>query len=250
MLSFRNTTLFFVLVFSLILILWALQVLPLYFAGFAMAIYMVFIILGVVFIQWNFYVESIIRLPNKKQVLLSFDDGPDPEITPLILDILEEYHAKAIFFVIGKQAEQSPLLMKEINRRGHLIGNHSYGHSNFFDIFSVERMITEVEKTNEIITKTIETKVSFFRPPFGVTNPRIAKMLKKTGMKSVAWSFRSYDGGGRSKDLIINKLKNEIRGGEILLFHDNRIQTPEVLKEALPWLSERFELKNEFLKQL
>ena len=248
MLNFKNTTLLFALVFLIILILWTLQMIPFYFGWFALAIYMLIIVLGVVFIQWNFYVKSIKRLPNKKQVLLSFDDGPDPVLTPLILDILDDYQAKAIFFVIGEQAEKSPLLLKEIKRRGHIIGNHSYSHSNFFDFFSVKSMIAEVEKTNEIITKTIETKVSYFRPPFGVTNPRIAKMLNKTGMKSVAWSFRSYDGGGRSKDKIIKKMKNKMRGGDILLFHDNRNQTPDILKEALPWLVERFELKNDFLK--
>jgi peptidoglycan/xylan/chitin deacetylase (PgdA/CDA1 family) len=162
----------------------------------------------------------------------------------MILELLERYQTKAVFFMIGKQVEENTDLVKEIHQKGHEIGNHSFYHSNRFSVFSVNKMLGEVEETNELIERTIGEKPVYFRPPFGVTNPRIHRLIKRSGMKSVAWSFRSFDGGKKSKESIIKSIKNKIKGGEILLFHDNRKQTVEILEEVLPWLHQNYNLNS------
>lgn len=210
----------------------------------AFVIYLMVLVSGSVFIRLNFYTQSICRIIDKKNILLTFDDGPDEINTPKILDLLDQFQVKAVFFLIGRQVEQWPELVKEIHKRGHLIGNHSYSHSNRFPIFSTIKMLGEIEETNDLIHRITGEKPIFFRPPFGVTNPHISRLIKRSGMKSVAWSFRSYDGGNRVKEKIVENVKRRIKGGEILLFHDNRTQTVEILREVLPWLDKNFNLNS------
>lgn len=242
MLGFRNTSILFIIVFVLLLTLIIINGISFVYLLFPIILYLIILFIGVTNITFDFYLPSIKKLKDNQQVLLSFDDGPDSMYTPLILDLLDQYQAKAMFFVIGKHVEKSKLLLKEIHDRGHIIGNHSWSHSNYFSIFRMDRMIKEVKQSNDMIEEIIKEKPIYFRPPFGITNPRIAKLVRKTGMKSVSWSFRSYDGANRPNEKIFSLLKKEIKGGEILLFHDNRAATYELLKEVIPWLKERFDL--------
>lgn len=244
LLNYRNTNILFSIVFAILIALAAVSFISYYYVIIPLAIYLFIIVLGVANIRLNFFLPSIQRLKDKNQVLLTFDDGPHPVYTPLILDLLDQYQAKAIFFVIGEHAEKSPLLLEEIKSRGHIIACHTWSHAHLFDIFSVKKMVAEVEKTNQLIEQIIGEKPQLFRPPFGITNPRIAKLIKKTGMKSVSWSFRSFDGGKRKNEYILKAIEKEIKGGEILLFHDNRLRTIELLQQVLPWLSERFDLNS------
>lgn len=244
LLNYRNINILFFIVFAILVALAAASFTSYYYLIIPIVIYLFIIVLGVVNIRLNFFLTSTQRLKENNQVLLTFDDGPHPVYTPLILDLLDQYQAKAIFFVIGEHAEKSPLLLAEIKSRGHIIACHTWSHAHLFDIFSVKKMVAEVEKTNQLIEQlTGETPV-YFRPPFGITNPRIAKLIKKTGMKSVSWSYRSFDGSNRKNEVILKSIKNKIKGGEILLFHDNRLRTIELLQQALPWLSERFDLNS------
>lgn len=242
LLNYRNTNILFSVVFAIFITLAATGFISYYYLSIPILIYLVILVWGVVDIRLNFFLPSIQRFKDKNQVLLTFDDGPHPIYTPLVLDLLDQYQAKAIFFVIGKQVEESPLLIEEIRSRGHIVGCHTWSHHHLFDIFSVKKMIVEVEKTNQLLEEIIGEKPQFFRPPFGITNPRISKLVKKTGMKTVSWSFRSFDGGNRKNEDIIKALKKDVKGGEILLFHDNRMPTIALLQQALPWLDERFDL--------
>lgn len=243
MLSYRNINILFIAIILLLLILAGAQVISIYIMIIPCILYLLALTYGVLNIRADFYFKSIQTLKDKNQLLLSFDDGPDPIYTPLVLDLLDQYDAKAIFFVIGEHAEKRPLLLQEIKARGHRIGNHSWSHHPYFDFFSVNKMLEEVKKANDLIEKITGEQPVFFRPPFGITNPRIAKLLLKSGMKSVLWSYRSYDTKSRSNDRIIAEIKKEIKGGEILLFHDTIPRTIEVLKEILPWLKEKYILK-------
>lgn len=244
MLKYNNINILFILIvlifstfiYANVFLWWSILI--------VIAIYLLVLILGSVFIQLNIYTQSICKIEDKENILLTFDDGPDEINTPKTLDLLDQFQAKAVFFLIGQQVEQYPELVKEIHERGHLIGNHSYSHSNRFPIFSTNKMLGEIEETNDLIKRAIGEEPIFFRPPFGVTNPRINRLIKRSGMKSVGWSFRSYDGGNRPKEKIIESVKNKVRGGEILLFHDNRAETIEILKEVLPWLDENFDLSS------
>ncbi len=96
-------------------------------------------------------------------------------------------------------------------------------------------MIIEIEKTNDLIEKTIGKKPTLFRPPFGVTNPLLAKAIKTTGVISLGWSLRSWDTNGKI-DKVVSRLKRKVQAGDIILFHDNRENTPEILSRFLPYL--------------
>lgn len=242
MLNFRNINLVFVIVLILFAVLIGLKVLALYLIGIPIILYLSILYFGVINIHWNFFAKSINGLEDSKRLLLTFDDGPHPKFTPQILDLLDQYQIKAIFFVIGKNAEKYPKLLKEIGDRGHLIGNHSYSHASTFDIFSVNKMKDDVEKANQLIKSITNKKPVYFRPPFGITNPRINKLIKQTRMTSVGWSFRSYDTTKRSNEQIIQQMKKNIKGGEILLFHDSMERSIKLLETSLPWMVEQFEL--------
>jgi len=237
MLNFKNISLLFILSELILFLLLYFQLINPIFILLTALIYLLFLIFGSVYIKRNFYLKSISKLKNNKAILLSFDDGPDPEITPKILKVLETYNRKAIFFLIGEKAEKFPTLVKELLAKGHSIGNHSYTHGKYFDLQSSTKMAEEIKKTTKILEDISGDSVPYFRPPYGVTNPILNSALKKTNLISVAWSFRSFDTGKRNAEAIAQRVKKEIKGGEILLFHDNREKSLEILKLVMPFLS-------------
>ncbi len=204
--------------------------------------------MGAIKIHWNFYLKSFNRLSKPNRLLLSFDDGPHEVYTLKILELLDKYNIKAFFFVIGKNAENQAEILKKTVSKGHIIGNHSYSHSNYFDFFSTKKMEEDVKETNHILEKIIGYEPKYFRPPFGITNPRIKKMIKITGMKSVGWSFRSFDTTSKTNEEIIKRMKSSIKGGEILLFHDTMERTYDILVEVLPWLTKEYDLQSNLLE--
>lgn len=242
MLKYNNINILFIFIVLIFVALIFTSAIPWWSLLIVLFLYMIILVLGSVFIHLNFYTQSITKLDDPNSILLTFDDGPDEKNTLKVLDLLDKYQAKAAFFLIGKQVEKYPEIVKEIYGRGHIIGNHSYSHSHWFDVFSVNRMLGEVIETNDLIERTIGENPLFFRPPFGVTNPRINSLINRSGMKSVAWSFRSLDGGSRPAEKIIENVKHKIKGGDILLFHDNRDKTLKILEVILPWLKERYQL--------
>ena len=203
------------------------------------AFYVSLIVMGSSSIRFNFYLKSLKRGNTSKKIIsLSFDDGPDIVVTPHILKLLENYNIPASFFCIGEKIEKNPDLLKEIYSKGHIIGNHSYSHSKIFDLRSTKNMIKEIENTNEIIKKTIGKETLLFRPPFGVTNPLLAKAIKRTGVISVGWSLRSWDTNGKVNQ-VVNRLKRKVHPGDVILFHDNRANTVEILSKFLPYLIDK-----------
>jgi len=203
-----------------------------------LAFYVSLLVSGSTSIRFNFYLYSLKRgNTNKKIISLSFDDGPDPVITPLILSVLENHNMPASFFCVGEKIEKNPELVKKAFQKGHIIGNHSYSHSKIFDLRSTKNMVKEIERTSDLIEKTIGEKPLLFRPPFGVTNPLLAKAIKRTGVTSVGWSLRSWDTNGKV-DTVVERLKRKIHPGEVILLHDNRANTVEILNRFLPYLIE------------
>jgi len=244
MINFRNINLVFVIVLILFVSLIGLSLISWWWLIIPIFLYLMILYFGVTLIHWNFFTKSICNLSDNKRILLTFDDGPHPEYTPQILDILEIYQIKAIFFVIAKNAELYPELLKEISDRGHLIGNHSYSHAASFDVFSTKNMVFDIEKANDTIEGICNMRPKYFRPPYGITNPRIHKLIKISGMISVGWSFRSYDTTKRTNGQIIKQMKREISGGEIILFHDSMERTPHLLESCLVWLKENYNLNS------
>ncbi len=188
--------------------------------GLLTFLFMGTIALGSFHIGLNFFLPSVNHIKTEKKVIaLTFDDGPSPS-TLAVLEVLAHYGAKATFFCIGAQIEKHPEILLKIHDQGHLIGNHSFSHVNTFPIFSVKKMVAEIERTNEQIQQLTGIKPEFFRPPFGVTTPRIAKALLATHMKSVGWNRRSLDTVLDDPQKILQRTAEKLQAGDIVLFHD------------------------------
>ena len=166
----------------------------------------------------------------------------EPNNLNKVLDVLLKYNVKATFFCIGNQIEKEPEILKRIISEGHIVGNHSYSHSNFFGIFSTQKVIDELHKTREIILNITGKNTLYFRPPFGVTNPRISRAIKATNYKAIGWNIRSLDTVIKSEEEIFKRVKNKIKPGGIILFHDTSLKTVSVLERLLLFLQEEYEI--------
>ncbi|TDE10279.1 polysaccharide deacetylase family protein [Dyadobacter psychrotolerans] len=189
-------------------------------------------------IQTNYFFTSIHK-GKKKAVALTFDDGPDPEFTPQILDILKEKKVKATFFVIGKKAEKYPELLRRIDEEGHTIANHSYSHHVLIAFFSTARLTNDLARCNEVITAAIGKTPTLFRPPFGVTNPRYPKALRENGLDSIGWSLRSMDTQARNKYRLIDNIISKLRRSDIILLHDRLAVTTHALEDIIEHINSR-----------
>ncbi|MBU1775710.1 MAG: polysaccharide deacetylase family protein, partial [Gammaproteobacteria bacterium] len=167
---------------------------------------------------------NITRLPadaaQRGKVAITIDDGPDPEVTPKVLDILDRYQARATFFCIGRLAAQYPDLCREIVRRGHQVENHSMSHNWYFsllDPWSIHREVRDAQGTLSAITGQVPR---FFRATAGLRNPELEPVLAHCGLQLCSWSKRGFDTQVRDTDAVFNSLTQDLRGGDILLLHD------------------------------
>jgi peptidoglycan/xylan/chitin deacetylase (PgdA/CDA1 family) len=199
----------------------------------------IILVIGSSFISLNFHLKAYCNNPSEKEkvIAITFDDGPN-ENTPLVLDLLSKYKAKATFFCIGKNIEKYPDILRAIYQQGSDIGNHSYSHSHFFDFFRKNRILEELNQTDTLITKLINKKPLYFRPPYGVTNPSIRKALQESKHTVIGWNIRSMDGITSNEELILNRIKNRISPGSIILLHDTSIQSVRVLEQLLLFLQQ------------
>jgi len=171
---------------------------------------------------------------QEKKLAITFDDGPDSEITPQVLNILDEFNVKATFFCVGNQIEKNSEILKQIDAKGHLIGNHSYSHEFWFDLYSTNRMRKDIIKTNGLIFETVQKNTKLFRPPYGITNPSLKKAIKDLDYITIGWSIRSLDTVSNTNKTL-NRIKKNLSSGDIILFHDNRAQIKEILSEFLTY---------------
>jgi len=190
------------------------------------------IALGSYRFQWNFFMPAI-HHGKKGSLCITFDDGPHPEHTQAILDILAKYKAPATFFMIGKNVDAHPAIVKQVQQQGHEIGNHSYHHSNMHGFLSTKGVVSEIEKCSEAIMHITEEAVEYYRPPFGVTNPNIADAVKQTGMPAIGWDIRSLDTTATDADKLLARITNAIPTGTILLLHDTQPITVQILPAIL-----------------
>jgi peptidoglycan/xylan/chitin deacetylase (PgdA/CDA1 family) len=196
-------------------------------------------------IQANYFINSINR-GKKKSVALTFDDGPHPEFTPRILDILKEKNVTATFFVIGKNAEKYPDLLRRIDEEGHIIANHSFSHHYLIALFSTTRLTKDLVRCGEVVSQVLGKTPAFFRPPFGVTNPRYGRAVRNNNLVSIGWSLRSMDTRARSKYSLIDTVISKLKKGDIVLLHDRL----EVTAEALPDIIEHIHTKRLVIEPL
>jgi len=181
------------------------------------------------------FLKTFSKLPAKEKIIaLTFDDGPHPEITPLILDLLKKYNIQATFFCVGENIEKNQSLVKRIIRDGHLLGNHTNSHSRAFPFFSSSRMKKEIDVCwNRMVFSGLKDTIRLFRPPFGVTNPCLRKALKNSGFTVIGWSIRSFDTIIKNPVTVFRRVTKRIQPGSILLFHDTQHNTPEIIERVI-----------------
>jgi peptidoglycan/xylan/chitin deacetylase (PgdA/CDA1 family) len=176
-------------------------------------------------------------------VAFSFDDGPDSKITPVILDLLKQQDIQAAFFVVGKKLADNAELIRRIEREGHILGGHSFSHHFFFDLFPASRIKMELEQTDEVVKQLTGRKMKFFRPPYGVTNPTLARVMRKLEYNVIGWSLKSRDTVIADGKVMLDRLKKKVKNGDLVLFHDTKEVVPEVLSSFITFLrSRKFEI--------
>jgi len=195
--------------------------------------YLVIISIGSFNIQWDFYTGGFHQAAQRNEIAITFDDGPDPVVTPKVLELLKRYEARATFFAIGKKVSQAPELLQEIHDRGHVVGNHSFSHHQLFGFFSSRKVQREIEATNDIIDQVIGRKPLLFRPPFGVSNPLIARAVSTADMNVIGWNIRSLDTVQSSPEKVLARIIKRLRPGSVVLLHDNLPHVPEILEGIL-----------------
>lgn len=190
-------------------------------------------------ISSNYHVKAFCNNPfeKEKKIAITFDDGPSV-FTLEVLELLKKYNAKATFFCIGKNIETHPEIVKQIIAEGHLVGNHSYTHSKFFDFYNAKKITEELQKTDSLLEKFTSKKINFFRPPYGVTTPSIRRALQLTGHKVIGWNIRSLDGGTKNQNLIFNRIIKRVSPGGIVLLHDTGSHSVLVLEQFLQFLQQ------------
>jgi peptidoglycan/xylan/chitin deacetylase (PgdA/CDA1 family) len=187
------------------------------------------------FPRYGFFLPVISRgVSNKKAVALTFDDGPDPMATPQVLQLLLKHQVKATFFVTGKKASEHPELIKEILLHGHSIGNHSYIHDNLLMFRRIKTIANEIESAQNVLSDFGIVPLAF-RPPVGITGPRLRPALINSGMFIVNFSCRACDGGNRWIKNLSKKILTRIRPGDIVALHDVR---PHKQSLYTYWLNE------------
>lgn len=178
-------------------------------------------------------------IPEGNEVMLTFDDGPNPDQTPAIIELLEKYNAKAVFFCIGKNIDRHPGIAKMITEHGHIIGSHSYDHGFWFDILSTSKVADDLRLAEKAIQNATGKKTIFFRPPYGITNPNIGRALKQFNYRVIGWNLRSLDTMIHDADKLENRVLKRIQPGTIILLHDTAPAVLPVLENLLYFLKEK-----------
>jgi peptidoglycan/xylan/chitin deacetylase (PgdA/CDA1 family) len=187
---------------------------------------------------------NMLRLPdaaaNRNEIALTFDDGPDPDVTPKVLDILDSHHAKASFFVIGDKAAAHPGLIREMVRRGHSIENHSCGHSNFYGFLAWTALRKDIGAAQDIIAGITGRPPVFFRSPMGIRNPLLDPVIAQLGLRYITWTRRGFDTVAGDPAVVLDRLTRKLSAGDILLLHDRRARNRRaIVLDVLPALLDR-----------
>lgn len=175
---------------------------------------------------------------HDKYVALTFDDGPDPDVTPRILETLEQYDAKATFFMLGIQAEYYPKQAAMVADKGHEIANHSNSHADLSTL-STDQIAKEIAETNTKIEQATGKKPTLFRPPYGSYNDEVRQVADQHGLSIILWSVDSLDWKSRNENAIYSTIMEDVEVGSNILMHDIHPTTADALPEVLKSLSEQ-----------
>jgi peptidoglycan/xylan/chitin deacetylase (PgdA/CDA1 family) len=184
------------------------------------------------------------RLPaaaaERRQFALTLDDGPDPEVTPRVLDQLEQHRTRATFFCIAEHAQAQPALLREIVARGHDVQNHSHSHRHHFALLGPRALAREVARAQQVLADLSGLQPHCFRAPAGLRNPFLDLVLHRQGLNLVSWTRRGFDTVSRDAERVLRRLTHSMAAGDIVMLHDghgrrSRREQPVVL-EVLPRL--------------
>jgi peptidoglycan/xylan/chitin deacetylase (PgdA/CDA1 family) len=181
---------------------------------------------------------------SSPEVALSFDDGPSPS-TVKVLDILQQYHIRATFFLVGKNVERYPDIVLRILNGGHLIGSHTYSHNPWSSMKTPKQISSELDMSSSAICSITGNAPHFFRPPFGWESPWMSKEYRSKGYTIVKWTIDPKDWQHPSPEIIVNRILTNLKSDAIILLHDGH-QTkasPNVQEtiRALPVIIEKLE---------
>jgi peptidoglycan/xylan/chitin deacetylase (PgdA/CDA1 family) len=203
---------------------------------------------------------NMTRIPSDRvhnQIALTFDDGPDPVVTPKVLDLLEQAGSRATFFCLGERAAQHADLIGMIRDRGHGVENHTQRHPNTFALRGAGAMRREVLQAQDSIEQTAGRRPRFFRAPAGMQNPWLFPILAAAGLSLVSWTRRGFDTASASSATVASRLTRGLAAGDILLLHDGyastRTRDPGVVIDALARVLEamqKLELRSEAMHRL
>jgi peptidoglycan/xylan/chitin deacetylase (PgdA/CDA1 family) len=187
---------------------------------------------------------NLVRLPHtaarRGEIALTFDDGPDPDVTPKVLDILDRYGAKASFFCIGEDAAAHPDIVRDILRRGHGVENHSMHHSKLFALFGLTALRADIGLAQSLLGNLAGRPPAFFRAPMGIRSPFLDPVVTGLGLKYVSWTRRGFDTSRRDPADVLARLTSGLAAGDIVLLHDRKSAHGEATVLAvLPLLLER-----------
>lgn len=194
---------------------------------------------GAYFIGLNFHLDSVNRLnTGDKKVLLSFDDGPHNPNTVRVLEVLKKHNVKALFFLIGRNIPGNEAIVRQIVDEGHRIGNHSFSHHYWIDVWPTQKVTNDFAECQQLIHQ-FQPASKLFRPPYGVTNPNIAKAVKSLQLQSIGWNVRSYDTSIKEVEKIKERVLSQLKPGAIILLHDRLDFMPELLEKLIPAVKEK-----------
>ncbi len=187
-------------------------------------ILLILIGLGSAIPQMRFFGPMVCQGKSSRRcVALTFDDGPDARSTPKLLQLLRNLGIKAAFFGVGRRVAENPELAAWIVSEGHLLENHSYEHSNLTNVFSVIRLRDDLRRAQQAIQKATGILPRFFRPPIGLTNPRVFRVARDLGLTVVGWGAGGLDTQLTSSERIVNRITRRLKPGAIILLHDGNI---------------------------
>lgn len=234
MLTFRNTNIAFVILLVIVIgvnethgVSW------LVYGAIGLA-YSLIVAYGCYFVSSGFFMPMYCSAKtNNKVIALTFDDGPVASGTPRVLQILKDANVKAAFFCIGERIAGNEAIIKQLHADGHLIGNHSFTHAAFFDIFPATKMLAEMQQTDNELYRVVGKRTKLFRPPYGVMNPNLKNAIIKGDYSPIGWNVRSYDTMAKDADTLLNKMIGRIKPGAVFLFHEKCAVTIQMLPQFI-----------------
>lgn len=195
---------------------------------------------GAMNIESGFFLKAYCEADTtEKVVALSFDDGPQAELTPEILDILQREKAPAAFFCIGKNITGNEHILKRIYAEGHVIGNHTYSHHFWFDMKLSGDMLKDMQEMDALMVNATGLHPRLFRPPYGVTNPNLARAVKAGNYLPVGWNIRSLDTVAKDEKALLQRILQQLKPGAVILLHDTCRITADILPQLIRGIREQ-----------